>query len=98
MDLGSFLADILVDIDQIGPFFFFFAFFSQAAFITDFVSDIWVIYRYIGNISPILGDFFRFFQQTTFICKNRIGKTRHPKYRRYIDNILTICHDISVRA
>ena len=49
------------------------------------MSDISVSYRYIGDISSILGDFFRFFLQTTFVCKNHFEKARH-----------TIYHDIFV--
>ena len=56
----------------------------MAATFTDFNSDMSGHNRYIGDISPILGDFFRLFLQTTFVCKNRVGKARHPKYRRYI--------------
>ena len=72
MGLGSFLADILVNIGDISTIYHQYRpiyrldwsvfFFSQAAFITHFVSDISVIYRYIGDISSILGDLFRFFQ------------------------------------
>ena len=62
-DLSSFLVDILADIGDItninryighiGPVlfvFFFFCIFSQATFITDFVLNISVIYRYITDI------------------------------------------------
>ena len=70
------IADIDRFIDQFGQFCsFFFCIFSQAAFKTDFVSDISVIYRYIGDISSILDHFFRFFQQTTFICKIVSGRS-----------------------
>ena len=75
MDLGSFLDDISVDISaRLVGFVCFFAFFSQATFITDFVSDISVIYRYIDDILPILGNVFRFFQQTTFVCQIVSGR------------------------
>ena len=54
------------------------------------MSDISVIYQYIDDISPILGDFFRVFLQSTFVCKNRVRKAQDSE-------ISMIYRDISVR-
>ena len=51
------------------------------------IFDISMQCRYIGDISPILSDFFLFFAQLIIDAQYRVRIDRHPKYRRYILDI-----------
>ena len=58
------------------------------------MSDISLIYQYIGDISSTLSDFFLFFQETTFICKKSYRDGPTPEistiYHRYFATFLTL--------
>ena len=101
-DLGSFLVDILADIGDISPistdighigpvlFCLFFCIFSQAAFITDFLSNISVIYRYITDIWR----FFPNFPTNDFLLQKSCREGPTPEistiYHQYFSAFLSM--------